>query len=323
MTDPAGPPTPVLETAARELADATAPHPRIYELPPVQGREILNDLQSGEDVERPDADEEWVTVPGGPTGTVRVRILRPRGLTGDLPVMLYLHGAGWVFGDERSHDRLVRELAAGAGVAAAYPLYSLAPEARYPTAVEQCYTVGRWLAEEGAAHGLDGSRIAVCGDSSGGTLATAVALLATERGDLPLRAQVLLYPVTDANFETMSYLEFSDGYYLTRDAMRWFWDQYAPDQEQRSEIFASPLRAPVERLSGLPPTLVITGEADVLRDEGEAYAAKLRAAGVDVTAVRVLGVVHDFLMLDTQRHQNGTRTARHLAVHALRTALDT
>ncbi|RBM11935.1 alpha/beta hydrolase [Streptomyces sp. PT12] len=321
MTDPAPLPHPVLESAATALADATAPHPRIYEVPPVQGRDILAGLQGGDGVERPRADEEWVTVDGGAAGRVRVRILRPDGVSGTLPAVLYLHGGGWVFGDELTHDRLVRELVAGAGVAAAFPLYDRAPEARYPTALEQCYAVAHWLAEEGGRHGIDGSRIAVCGDSEGGTLAAGVALLAAERRDVRLRGQVLLYPVLDATFETASYLEFADGYYLTRDAMMWYWDQYAPEREQRAEIHACPLRAPVERLGDLPPTLLITAEADVVRDEGEGYAAKLRAAEVDVTAVRVLGTVHDFLMLDSLRDHNAARVARHLAIDALREAL--
>lgn len=315
------PPDPVLESAAQELADATAPHPRIYEVPPEQGRTILADLQAGEGVPKPLVEEQWVNVDAGERGTVRTRIVRPVEGAGELPVLIYIHGAGWVFGDEHTHDRLVRELAVGAGVAVVFPVYDRAPEAKYPVQIEQNYAVAQWVAKQGREYGLDTSRLAVCGDSVGGNMATVLALMAAERGDVDLRAQVLLYPVTDANFDTASYLQFADGYYLTRDGMKWFWDQYIPDPEQRGDVYASPLRAPEERLAALPTTLVITDEADVLRDEGEAYAAKLRAAGVDVTAVRVEGMVHDFLMLDSLRDCRATVVARSLAIDAVRRAL--
>lgn len=315
------PPRPVLEPAAQELAEATAPHPRIYELPPQEGRDALAGLQSGDGVDKPAVDEQWVDLPGGPTGSVRTRIVRPAGASGALPVILYIHGAGWVFGDAGTHDRLVRELAVGAGAAVVFPEYDRAPEARYPTQVEQNWAVGKWIVSEGAGHDLDPSRIAVCGDSVGGNMSAVFALMAKDSGEVPLRAQVLLYPVTDADFDTSSYLQFADGYFLTREGMQWFWDQYTDAPAQRSEVRASPLRASEEHLRGLPPTLVVTGEADVLRDEGEAYAAKLRAAGVDVTAVRVLGMVHDFLMLDSLRDCHGTVAARALAVGALSRAL--
>ncbi|GAA2055708.1 MULTISPECIES: alpha/beta hydrolase [Streptomyces] len=314
------PVTPYLEPAARELAEATDPHPRIYEVPPERGREILLGLQSGEDVPRPEVDEEWVTVDAGEWGQVRTRIIRPRGVTGPLPVVFYIHGAGWVFGDDKTHDRLFRELTVGAGAAGVFPVYDRAPEAKYPTQVEQNYAVGRWLAEHGDEHGLDVSRVAVTGESVGGCMATVFALMNKERGGLDISAQVLLYPVTDADFDTPSYLQFAEGYYLTRDGMKWFWDQYS-DPSQRTEVFAAPLRADVDRLKGMPKTLLITDEADVLRDEGEKYANKLREAGVDVTAVRVAGMVHDFLLLDSVRDTKAANVARHLAVDALRAAL--
>ncbi|GAA4846535.1 alpha/beta hydrolase [Saccharopolyspora rosea] len=315
------PPEPVLEKAARELAEATMSHPRIYELPPEQGREVLAGLQSGDGVEKPEVEQDWVTVRGGPTGSVRTRIVKPRGSREPLPVVFYIHGAGWVFGDENTHDRLVRELAVGANAAVVFPVYDRAPEAKYPTQIEQNHAVGRWVVSDGYQYGLDPARIAVCGDSVGGNMAAVFALMAAERGDIPLRAQVMLYPVTDAGFDTGSYQQFAEGYYLTRDAMRWFWDQYTSDPAQRSEVHAAPLRASTDRLRGLPPATVVTDEADVLRDEGEAYAAKLRLAGVDVTSVRVNGMVHDFLMLDSLRDCNATRVARQVAIDALNAAL--
>ncbi|MFJ8425468.1 alpha/beta hydrolase [Streptomyces sp. NPDC094021] len=313
---------PVLEPAAAAFAEATANPPYLFDLGPVEGRKAVDEVQSGETA-KPAVDEEWVNVQGGPTGSVRARVVRPAGATGTLPVIVYIHGAGWVFGNAHTHDRLVRELAVGARAAVVFPEYDLSPEARYPVAIEQNYAVAQWVVREGAERGLDATRIAVAGDSVGGNMSAALTLMAKERGDVPLLQQVLFYPVTDASFDTPSYHEFAEGYFLRRDAMRWFWDQYTTDEKQRAEITASPLRATLEQLTGLPPALVVTGEADVLRDEGEAYAARLRAAGVPVTAVRYQGIIHDFVMLDALRATHAAEAAIAQAVAVLRTALGT
>ncbi|MGW3938050.1 alpha/beta hydrolase [Streptomyces phaeochromogenes] len=321
MTDTTGN-RPVLEPAAAAFAEATANPPYLFDLGPAEGRKTVDEVQSG-DIAKPDVDEEWVTVPGGPTGQVRARIVRPAGAFDVLPVIIYIHGAGWVFGNAHTHDRLVRELAVGARAAVVFPEYDLSPEARYPVAIEQNYTVARWVVTDGAGHNLDASRIAVAGDSVGGNMSAALTLMAKERGDVPLVQQVLFYPVTDAAFDTGSYHQFAEGYFLRRDAMQWFWDQYTTDEKQRAEITASPLRATTEQLTGLPPALVITGEADVLRDEGEAYANKLREAGVPVTAVRYQGIIHDFVMLNALADTHAARAAISQAVTVLRSALAT
>ncbi|MCX4807949.1 alpha/beta hydrolase [Streptomyces sp. NBC_01214] len=315
------PEEPVLEPAAQAFAHATAQPPYLYQIPVADGRKAVDDVQSGEGVALPAVDEEWTTVQGGPTGDVRTRIVRPLGVTGPLPVILYLHGAGWVFGNAHTHDRLVRELAVGARAAVVFPEYDLSPEARYPVAIEQNYTVAQWVAREGHHKDLDGSRIAVAGDSVGGNMSAALTLMAKQRGDVHILHQVLFYPVTDAAFDTDSYAQFAEGYFLRRDAMRWFWDQYTTDAAERAQITASPLRASLDQLTGLPPALVITAEADVLRDEGEAYAARLRAAGVPVTALRVLGTIHDFVMLNALRETRAASLAIGQAVETLREAL--
>jgi acetyl esterase/lipase len=265
-------------------------------------------------------DEEWITVKDGPSGAVRARVVRPVGVGDMLPVIVYVHGAGWVFGDAHTHDRLVRELVVGTGAAVVFPEYTRSPEARYPVALEECYAVARWLVPHGASKMLDADRIAVAGDSVGGNMTAALTLMAKARREIPLVAQVMFYPVTDASFDTSSYEQFAEGYFLRRDSMRWFWNQYAPDAAQRAEPTASPLRATVEQLRGLPPALVITGEADVLRDEGEAYAAKLREAGVRVTAVRYQGTIHDFVMLNALAQTQAARAAVAQAVAFLRAA---
>ncbi|GAA4907223.1 alpha/beta hydrolase [Nonomuraea thailandensis] len=313
----------VLEPAAQRFADANAKPPFIYELPPEQGREVLEKLQSDPGVPKPEIDEEWIQVQGGPTGIVPVRIVKPEGAAGTLPVIFYIHGAGWVFGSAHTHDRLVRELAVRCGAAVVFPEYDRAPEAKYPTQIEQNYAAAQWVMEHGAEKGLDPSRMAVCGDSVGGNMSIVLAMMAKERGDVRLLGQALFYPVTDANFDTGSYKQFATGYYLNRDGMKWFWDQYTTDPSQRAEPHASPLRAKDEDLRGLPPALVLNGEADVLRDEGEAFAARLREMGNDVTAVRLAGMVHDFAMVDLLRDTNANRTAMGLAVEALRRWLGT
>ncbi len=311
---------PVLEPAAQEFADATAAPPFLFQLPVEQGRRDVDAVQDG-DVDAPDVRTTDLTVPGGPTGQVSVRVFRPVASTGPLPVVLYTHGAGWVFGNAHTHDRLVRELTVRAGAATVFVNYSSSPEVRYPVAIEQVYAVLQWVAEHGPEHDLDAGRVAVAGDSVGGNMTAALTLMAKQRGGPRIVAQVLYYPVTDAAFDTDSYRLFAEGYWLRRDAMQWFWDQYTTDQAQRSEITCSPLRASLEQLSGLPRALVVVAEADVLRDEGEAYAARLRAAGVPVTAVRYLGSVHDFVMVNSMRDTAAARAATAQGGSFLRDAL--
>ncbi|MFE5475723.1 MULTISPECIES: alpha/beta hydrolase [unclassified Nocardia] len=311
---------PVLEPEAAEFATATDTPPFLFQLPPEQGRKAVDEVQSG-DIDKPAIDEEWITVEGGPTGSVKVRIVKPAGATGTLPVIFYIHGAGWVFGNAHTHDRLVRELAVGADAAVVFPEYDLSPEAKYPTAIEQNYAAAQWVFAHGAEKGLDATRFAAVGDSVGGNMAAVLTLMAKDRGDVRISQQVLFYPVTNADFDTASYHQFAEHYFLARDGMRWFWDQYTDNDAQRAEIYASPLRASVDQLAGLPPALVITGEADVLRDEGEAYAAKLRAAGVPVTQVRFGGIIHDFVMINSMRSTHAADAAIKLAQDTLRAAL--
>ncbi|MGW6117732.1 alpha/beta hydrolase [Nocardia sp. NPDC055165] len=311
---------PVLEPEAAEFATATDTPPFLFQLPPEQGRKAVDEVQSG-DIDKPAIDEEWITVEGGPTGSVKVRIVKPAGATGTLPVIFYIHGAGWVFGNAHTHDRLVRELAVGADAAVVFPEYDLSPEAKYPTAIEQNYAAAQWVFAHGAERGLDATRFAAVGDSVGGNMAAVLTLMAKDRGDVRISQQVLFYPVTNADFDTASYHQFAEHYFLARDGMRWFWDQYTDNDAQRAEIYASPLRASVDQLTGLPPALVITGEADVLRDEGEAYAAKLRAAGVPVTQVRFGGIIHDFVMINSMRSTHAADAAIKLAQDTLRAAL--
>ena len=305
-----------LEKAAIEFSDANAPHPRIYELPPEEGRALLEKVQESP-VDKLPVDIEDLKVDTGQWGSINVRFVRPEGNTDKLPVIFYIHGAGWVFGSAQTHDKLIRELAVRTNSVVVFPEYSRSPEAKYPTAIEQSYAVLQKLSELAESKGLDLTELAVAGDSVGGNMATVMTILTKERQGLPIQKQLLFYPVTDANFTTDSYQEFAENYFLTKEGMKWFWDQYTTDDSERSEITASPLRATSEELADLPPALILTGEADVLRDEGEAYARKLRDAGVAVTQVRFQGMIHDFVMVNSLDQTNATRAAMLLATQWL------
>jgi len=234
---------------------------------------------------------------------------------------MYFHGGGWVLGDRDTHDRLTREIAVGANAAVVFVDYDRSPEARYPVAIEQAYAATQYVADNGGSLRLDPLRLAVAGDSVGGNMAAAVTLMAKERQGPKIAFQVLLYPVTSADFDTPSYTQFAEGPWLTKRAMEWFWEAYLPDPATRKEPTATPLNASLDQLESLPEALVIVDENDVLRDEGEAYARQLSDAGVRVTSVRYNGTIHDFVMLNALADTPATRGAIAQAVSALRGAL--
>ncbi|MGN2408947.1 alpha/beta hydrolase fold domain-containing protein [Pseudomonas syringae] len=292
----------------------------IEQLSPKDARAVLVGAQSGVKLTLPKADvsEKTIKVNGQ---SISLNIVRPAGVKGTLPVFMFFHGGGWVLGDFQTHERLVRDLVAGSGAVAVFVNYTPSPEAHYPTAINQAYAATRWVAEHGKEINVDGKRLAVAGNSVGGNMAAVVALMAKEKGTPALRYQVLLWPVTDANFNTASYDQYAEGHFLTRNMMKWFWDNYTTDAAQRNEIYASPLRATTEQLKGLPPALVQTASADVLRDEGEAYARKLDQAGVPVTAVRYNGMIHDYGLLNVVSQVPAVRSAMLQASEELKTHL--
>jgi acetyl esterase len=284
-----------LDPQARKIIDATNALglPPMEQMTPAQARQSMRERTAAlgpvEEVAR--IDDHRVPVDGG---TIAVRCYTPAG-TGPFPVHVYFHGGGWVIGDIETHDGICRSLANAAGCVVASVDYRLAPEHRFPVAVDDAFAATRWIAASAAALGVDAGRMAVGGDSAGGNLAAAVAFLSRDRGGPPLALQVLVYPVTQHGFDTPSYQEHADGYLLTRSAMRWFWSHYLARPEDGQDALASPLLA--RSLHGLPPALVITAEYDPLRDEGEAYAARLREAGVPVTVTRYPGMIHGFLRM--------------------------
>ena len=270
-------------------------------LSPQDARSVLVGAQASVKVDLSGVSVSEKTIQTGGQ-SIPLTIVRPEGVQGELPVFMFFHGGGWVLGDYPTHARLIRDLVVNSGAVAVYVGYTPSPEAQYPTAIDQAYAATRWVGEHGKEIQVDSSRLAVAGNSVGGNMAAVVALKAKEAGTPKLSFQLLLWPVTDANLETASYNQFAQGHFLTKPLMKWFWDNYTTDPKQRAERFASPLQATTEQLKGLPPALVQTAEFDVLRDEGEAYARKLDAAGVTVTAVRYNGMIHDYGLLNPLAH---------------------
>ncbi len=301
--------------------------PPIYTLTPTEARKVLSGLQASSlekvpPAENPPAEIENKTIPGGPNGEISIQIVKPQGSGNKtLPVVMYFHGGGWVLGGFDTHERLLRELANGADAAVVFVSYTPSPEAKYPIPVEEAYAATKWVAENGQTLNLDSSRLVVAGDSVGGNMATVVALLAQERGGPHITFQLLFYPVTDANFDTPSYLKYQEGYWLAREEMEWFWDNYLSNDTNTKHPTVSPLQASIDQLSKLPPALIIVGENDVLRDEGEAYAHKLMQAGVNTTATRYLGTIHDFVMLNILKDTPASRGATDQASHTLKEIL--
>ncbi len=302
--------SPRLEVTTKAFVDGLEGSAPIYTLTPPEARAVLSDAQKSASVSPPAASSDDRVLDVGPTGATRIRVTRPPGSAASaLPVVVYLHGGGWVFGDKETHDRLVREFAVGANAVVVFVDYERSPESRFPVAIEQVFAVLRYVAENPDEFGADASRIVLAGDSVGGNMATVVALMAKERKGPPILAQLLFYPVTDASMSTGSYEQFAEGPWLTAAGMAWFWDQYLPEMDKRSDIHASPLNAKAADLAGLPQTLLIVDENDVLRDEGEAYGRKLAAAGVRVTSVRYNGTIHDFMMLNALAATPAVRSA--------------
>lgn len=292
----------------------------LEQLSPKDARAVLVGAQAGVkvDVSGIKVADKTIEVDGQ---SIQLKVVRPADAKGALPVFMFFHGGGWVLGDYPTHERLIHDLVVGSGAAAVYVDYTPSPEAKYPTAINQAYAATQWVAQHGAQIGVDGKRLAVAGNSVGGNMAAVVSLMAKDKGTPAIKFQLLMWPVTDANFNNASYNQFADGNFLSKSLMQWFWDNYTTDPKQRAEIYASPLQASVEQLKGLPSALVQTAEFDVLRDEGEAYARKLDAAGVNVTSVRYNGMIHDFGLLNVISQIPGTQSAMQQAAAALKANL--
>jgi acetyl esterase/lipase len=279
-----------------------------WELPQPKPQDILTGLQSQTQVDMSGVTttERTITYDGR---TVKLYIMKPEHLTGRPGVLLFIHGGVWIVGNFENHQRLLRDLVVGSGQVGVFVEYTPLPSARFPVALEECYAALQWVASHGDELGADGQRIAIAGNSVGGNMAAALALMAKDRAGPRISYQVLLIPATDASVDTDSYHDYGVGRFLARDFMKYGWDLYAPDSKLRDNPYVSPLRASSSQLQGLPPALVVTAENDPLRDEGEAYARRLKDAGVDVAALRFNGTIHDFVLLNALRHVPSTEAA--------------
>src|SRR5262245_6148224 len=289
----------------------------IETLTPAEARKVLVDAQASVRLTLPPCDIEAKTITQDGL-KVGLTIVRPVGSKAVLPAFMFVHGGGWILGDFPTHERFVRDLVADSGFAAVFVNYTPSPEAHYPTAINEIYAASKWVAEHDAEIRVDGKRLAIVGNSVGGNMTAAVALMAKDKGGPKFKCQIMLWPVTDATFETESYREYADGYFLSRAMMIWFWDAYAPDHTQRREIYASPLQATLEQLKGLPPALIQVAGNDVLRDEGLAYARKLDLATVDVSVVRYENLTHDYGLLNAISQVPAVRDALHQAAEMLK-----
>ncbi len=278
------------------------------ELTPQEARQVLVDAQASVKLELPPARVSNMSI-DYEGQQIELTVVHPAGPEKTVPAFMFFHGGGWVLGDFPTHERFVRDLVVMSGAAAVFVNYTPSPEAQYPTAINQAYAATKWVAELGHEINVDGRRLAVVGNSVGGNMAAVISHMAKDRGGPEICFQALLWPVTDAYFDTDSYHQFAEGRFLTRNMMKWFWDQYTTDPNERAEIYASPLRATTDELRGLPPALVQTAGNDVLRDEGEEYARKLAAAGVDVLAVRYSGMIHDWGLLNALSDVPTVRTS--------------
>lgn len=299
-----------LEPAAEAVCNQNAVPPHIFQLPPEQGRRLLEEAQNALVCKYP-ANISSREIDTGKWGRIPVYFAAPHAGGGVRNVIFYIHGAGWVFGSFHTHEKLVRELAARTESLVVFPEYSRSPEAKYPTAIEQCYFILSHLWE---ILGAQNGTLIVAGDSVGGNMAIAMTLMAQMRCGPDIQKLLLYYPVTNACFDTPSYRQFAVNYYLYRAGMQWFWRQYTACAEDRAQITASPLRAGLDCLKNFPETMIINGQADVLRSEGEAFGEKLRCAGVDVTAIQIQGTIHDFVMLNALDQTNACRMAMDASV---------
>ncbi len=269
----------------------------IYDLSPNEARIFLNTLQheSHKDI---DVSIEDKMIYAENQGSIALRIIRPKNNNDELPAIVYLHGGGWVLGNKDTHDMLIRKLSVCTNTTVIFVEYTPSPEAKFPAAINQTFAVLEYLQNHSYEFNINKDKIIIAGDSAGANIAAAVTMKAKHCDKVKIIMQVLLYPVTNADMNTKSYEEFKDGPWLTKKAMKYFWNSYLQNNDMEDDIYASILKAPLEELEGLPQTLVITAENDVLRDEGEMFARKLLQAGVNVLSVRINGAIHDFLMLN-------------------------
>lgn len=294
-----------------KVLNSPAP-PELEKLSPEEARKVLEGAQASVDVDYSGIEESEKTI-NADGFEIKLNIVRPEGVSEKLPVFIFIHGGGWVLGDYPTHKRLVRDLVVNSGYAAVFVNYTRTPEAIFPQQINEIYAATKWVAENGDEINVDGKNLAVVGNSVGGNMTAVTALMAKEKGSPEIKSQILMWLVADSDFERDSWKEFGADRFLSAPLMKWMWDLYIPNAEDRKNIHASPLQASIEELKGLPPALIQVAENDILRDEGEAYGRKLDEAGVEASTVRYDGMIHDFGLLNALANEAGTKA---LIVHA-------
>ena len=291
--------------------------PPLETLPPLEAREVLVNVQASAPVDLSGIEESEKTITADGY-TIKLNVVRPEGVKGKLPVFIFIHGGGWVLGDYPTHKRMVRDLVVLTGFSGVFVNYTPTPDARYPQAINEIYAATKWVAEHGGEIEVDGNNLAVVGNSVGGNMTAVTALKAKEKGGPKIKVHIMMWPVTDATFERESHKQFGENRFLTTPLMKWMWDLYTTDLDERKEIYASPLQASVEQLKRLPPALIQVAESDILRDEGEMYGRKLDDAGVNVTTIRYDGMIHDFGLLNGLAEEPAVRSLFEHAAAELR-----
>ncbi|RYJ42823.1 alpha/beta hydrolase [Flavobacterium beibuense] len=295
--------------------------PPLESLPPKEARQVLVNAQQSVSYDYSDIEESERKITTHDGQTLTIHIVKPRGAKDGLPVFMFFHGGGWVLGDYPTHRRLVRDLVVSSGAVAVFPDYTPTPDAQFPVAINQGYAATKWVSEHGSEIGVDGSRLAVAGNSVGGNMSTVVSLMAKEKNGPKIAFQLLLWPLVDSDTSRPSYKKYGQGRFLTTPIMEWMWDMYIPNPEERKQKYVSPINASLEELKGLPPALIQVAENDILFDEGVAYGRKLDEAGVPVTVTVYNGMIHDYGMLNPLSDIAGVQEALTQAGAVLREAL--
>ena len=280
--------------------------PPLESMSAANARKVLEDAQSSVKVDLSgiDVSEKMITEDGY---KVKLNIVRPAGVKKKLPVFIFIHGGGWILGDFPTHERMVRDLVVLSGCVAVFPNYTRTPDAAYPQAINEIYAATKWVVAHGDEIDVNSKKLAVVGNSVGGNMTAVINLMAKDKHGPKILLQVMMWPILDADFTTQSYKDYAEDRYLATSTMKWMYDMYIKDPEKRKDIYASPLRASIEELKGLPHALIIVDENDILRDEGEAYGRKLDEAGVSATTVRYNGMIHDFGLLNGLAKEPATR----------------
>ena len=314
---------PNLDHGTKEFLKAlnTSGGPALETLSKEDARKVLIGAQASVKVDLSGIEESEKTI-NTDGYEIKLNIVRPEGVKEELPVFMFIHGGGWILGDYPTHQRLVRDLVVRSGAVAVFVNYTPSPEAQYPVAINEIYAVTKWVYQNSSEINVDANRLAIVGNSVGGNMSAVTTLRAKDDSSLDIKAQILLWPVTDATFSQESYKSYAKDRFLTTNIMKWMWDQYTTNAKERASIYTSPLQASIDQLKGVAPAVIVVAENDILRDEAEAYGRKLDQAGVEVSTVRFNGTIHDFGLLNVLADLPSTKSMLDFAGNQIRKYLN-